>query len=235
VPSVGNADVLKLQLVDRIRRLRGNPRLYCTVRQGVGRIDGSIFASARNRIGDRKVNITQDTLEPVVHANRDPITGEPGSHPVGTGLGSAGGAGGGGAGGGAAGGRPRGPRWAPQSGGRSERWSEASPERWRAERPVTPPERRWIRRSKSPTGDRCTSPAPTIGRTESSTISSRPTGTDGSGPPTRRPSRGSRKWSRSSSARGRPLAETVPTHGKRSGTPRVIRGPGFAVNKKETP
>jgi phage tail tape-measure protein len=38
------------------------------------------------------VNKTQDTLEPVVHANRDPITGEPGSHPVGTGLGSAGGA-----------------------------------------------------------------------------------------------------------------------------------------------
>lgn len=38
------------------------------------------------------MNKTQDTLEPVVHANRDPITGEPGSHPVGTGLGSAGGA-----------------------------------------------------------------------------------------------------------------------------------------------
>jgi hypothetical protein len=37
---------------------------------------------------------TLEMLEPIVesHANRDPITGEPGSHPVGTGLGSAGGA-----------------------------------------------------------------------------------------------------------------------------------------------
>ena len=33
-----------------------------------------------------------DTVAPVTHPNRDPITGEPGSHPVGTGLGSAGGA-----------------------------------------------------------------------------------------------------------------------------------------------
>ena len=38
------------------------------------------------------MNNTQETLEPGVHSNRDPITGEPGSHPVGTGLGSAGGA-----------------------------------------------------------------------------------------------------------------------------------------------
>lgn len=43
--------------------------------------------------GELKMMKTLDTLEPVVesHANRDPITGEPGSHPVGTGLGSAGG------------------------------------------------------------------------------------------------------------------------------------------------
>jgi hypothetical protein len=47
-----------------------------------------------------------DTVEPVVksHANRDPLTGEPGSHPVGTGLGSAGGAAAGAAAGGAIGG-----------------------------------------------------------------------------------------------------------------------------------
>jgi hypothetical protein len=37
---------------------------------------------------------TPETLEPVVEtsSNKDPITGAPGSHPVGTGLGSAGGA-----------------------------------------------------------------------------------------------------------------------------------------------
>lgn len=46
----------------------------------------------------------EDTLEPAVDANRDPITGEPGSHPVGTGLGSAGGAAAGAAVGGAVGG-----------------------------------------------------------------------------------------------------------------------------------
>jgi hypothetical protein len=38
------------------------------------------------------MNKTQDTLEPVVIGNRDPIAGEPGSHPVSTGVGSAGGA-----------------------------------------------------------------------------------------------------------------------------------------------
>jgi len=40
------------------------------------------------------MNKTLDTLEPVVktNSNKDPITGAPGSHPVGTGLGSAGGA-----------------------------------------------------------------------------------------------------------------------------------------------
>ena len=49
---------------------------------------------------------TVDTVDEVTeaHANRDPITGEPGSHPVGTGLGSAGGAAAGAAVGGAIGG-----------------------------------------------------------------------------------------------------------------------------------
>jgi len=48
-------------------------------------------------------NTTIDETE-VKDANRDPITGEPGSHPVGTGLGSAGGAAAGAAIGGAVGG-----------------------------------------------------------------------------------------------------------------------------------
>jgi hypothetical protein len=45
-----------------------------------------------------------ETLDPTPDANRDPITGEPGSHPVGTGIGSAGGAATGAAIGGAVGG-----------------------------------------------------------------------------------------------------------------------------------
>ena len=47
-----------------------------------------------------------DTVEPIVrsHANRDPLTGEPGSHPVGTGPSSAVGAAAGAAAGGAIGG-----------------------------------------------------------------------------------------------------------------------------------
>jgi phage tail tape-measure protein len=46
----------------------------------------------------------KETREEAARSNRDPITGEPGSHPVGTGLGSAGGAAGGAAVGAAVGG-----------------------------------------------------------------------------------------------------------------------------------